>query len=85
MRIQVIDTGIGIPPEKHDQIFESFHQIHEGIFSRKQDGTGIGLTVARHMAVLMGGNITLESAPGKGSRFTVTLPLADEPESDETG
>ena len=46
-----------------------------GHLSRQQGGTGIGLTVARHMAKLMGGNITLESAVGQGSRFTVTFPL----------
>jgi PAS domain S-box-containing protein len=82
LNITVWDTGIGIPPEKQDAIFESFHQIHNGIFSRTQEGTGIGLTVARHMAKLMGGDITLESAPGQGSRFTVTLPLAEQQQGD---
>jgi two-component system sensor histidine kinase SenX3 len=69
---------MGIPPEKQEQIFESFHQIHEGVLRRVQEGTGLGLTVARHLAILMGGTITLDSRPGHGSRFTVTLPLADE-------
>jgi PAS domain S-box-containing protein len=78
LAVTVWDTGMGIPPEKQEQIFESFHQIHEGVLRRVQEGTGLGLTVARHLAILMGGTITLDSRPGHGSRFTVTLPLADE-------
>ena len=78
LAIAVWDTGVGVPDDKQEAIFESFHQLHDGIFSRVQGGTGLGLTVARHMANLMGGNITLQSAPGRGSRFTVTLPLAKE-------
>ncbi len=77
LSVTVWDTGVGIPEDKQEAIFESFHQIHDGIFSRPQGGTGLGLTVARHIAKLMGGNIVLESAPGRGSRFTVTLPLVD--------
>lgn len=77
LKVTVWDTGIGIPPDKQEMIFETFQQIHDGIFSRSQEGTGVGLTVAHHMAVLMGGDITLESQPGRGSRFTVTLPLAE--------
>ncbi len=75
LAVTVWDTGMGIPEDKQETIFESFQQIHDGIFSRPQDGTGMGLTVARHMAKLMGGNITLESASGQGSRFTVTFPM----------
>ena len=76
LAVTVWDTGIGIPPEMQERIFDSFQQVHEGIFSRTQEGAGLGLTVARHMAELMGGTITLESTPGRGSRFTVVLPLA---------
>ena len=75
LAVTVWDTGMGVAEDKQEAIFESFQQIHDGIFSRPQGGTGMGLTVARHMAKLMGGNITLESTLGQGSRFTVTFPL----------
>jgi PAS domain S-box-containing protein len=73
-RIAVSDTGIGIPEELQKVVFESFRQ-GDGSVSRRYEGTGLGLTIAKNMAELMGGRIELESREGQGSTFTVFLPL----------
>lgn len=72
--INVSDTGIGIAKDAQGFIFEPFRQADESM-TRKYDGIGLGLSVARELTVLMGGSIRVESELGKGSRFTVTLPL----------
>jgi PAS domain S-box-containing protein len=76
LAITIWDTGIGIPAAELDRVFERFYQVKADVMSRRPEGTGLGLSVSRHLAQLMGGNLTVESAPGRGSRFTLTLPLA---------
>lgn len=72
--LSVIDTGIGIPKDKQDAIFEAFQQA-DGTTSRKFGGTGLGLTISRELGKLLGGEIQLRSESGQGAVFTLYLPF----------
>ena len=73
--ITVTDNGIGIPAEAQSRVFERFYRVDKGR-ARKNGGTGLGLAIVKHIVQLYGGTVALESEVGKGSTFTVTLPLA---------
>ncbi len=78
----VQDTGVGIPSEQHEIIFEAFRQA-DGSTNRKYGGSGLGLTISRELARRMGGTLTLASEVGKGSIFTLVLPVAIEAAHEE--
>jgi signal transduction histidine kinase len=73
-RIQIRDTGMGVPPDKLDSIFDPFVQVRSDL-SRPYEGTGLGLAISRDLAVRMAGDLTVESALDVGSTFTLTLPM----------
>ena len=73
-QIAVRDTGIGIAAEDQAAVFEEFKQVGRD-YTRKAEGTGLGLALTKRFIELHGGGIRLESAPGKGSTFTFTLPV----------
>jgi signal transduction histidine kinase len=76
--IRVADTGIGVPKEFRESIFEPFRQVDETI-AREYGGVGLGLSIVKRLTSSMKGTIRVESEPGHGSTFTVTLPLVEPP------
>ena len=77
--LAVEDTGAGIPPNQLDHIFEKFRQV-DGTSTRKVGGTGLGLAIVREVSRILGGRVDVVSTLGRGSKFTVTLPNAFDPE-----
>lgn len=80
LRIEVHDTGPGIPPNRHKDIFEEFRRLDDGVDSAP--GTGLGLAIVDRIAKLLGHRIALQSRVGHGSVFSVTVPLASAPQAD---
>jgi len=80
LHLSIEDTGVGIPPEKQPHLFEAFSQADSTI-TRKYGGTGLGLTIVRHLIQLMGGSISLQSEVGQGTTFSLLLPLRETTDS----
>jgi signal transduction histidine kinase len=73
LELRVTDTGVGIEPDHHERIFDKFHQL-DSSETRVYGGLGLGLYVAKKLTDMLGGKITVESEPGRGSMFTVEIP-----------
>ncbi len=76
LAVTVWDTGVGIPAHEQERVFEHFYQVESDILSRRDEGTGLGLSVSLYLARRMGGDLTLESGSDRGARFTVMFALA---------
>ncbi len=83
VRLDITDNGPGIPEEHLDTIFEKFRQIDQ-TKTREYGGTGLGLAISRELTHMLGGTVSVASALGQGSTFTVVLPMRLQPQSDET-
>jgi signal transduction histidine kinase/CheY-like chemotaxis protein len=79
VRFTVADTGIGIAPERREELFDDFTQA-DASTTRRFGGTGLGLAISRRLAELMGGSLSVESEPGRGSKFVCEIPLPRRPE-----
>ena len=82
LALSVADHGIGIPPAEHARIFEKFYRVGQSE-TQSRRGSGVGLALVRHIVEAHGGAVTVQSAPGQGSRFTLWLPLGGSVASEE--
>lgn len=73
LEVSVADGGLGIAPEHHERIFERFYRVDKGR-DRRLGGAGLGLAIVKHIALAHGGSVRLQSEPGKGSVFTLSIP-----------
>ena len=74
VKLEVIDHGIGIPSNEQHKIFEKFYRVGDPLVHNTK-GSGLGLSLVQHIAQAHGGDVAVDSAPGAGSKFTITLPL----------
>jgi two-component system phosphate regulon sensor histidine kinase PhoR len=81
--LSVADTGIGIPPEHRDRVFERFYQVDPARSGTAGRGTGLGLAIVKHAVAALGGTVRLESTVGKGTTVTCLLPQATTPNSND--
>ncbi|MBS0434030.1 MAG: response regulator [Proteobacteria bacterium] len=82
VHVEVVDSGVGVPLDAQDQLFQPFHQV-DGSRSRRNGGTGLGLAISQKIVEAMGGRIELDSQPGRGSRFHFELTLDADPNPPE--
>lgn len=81
IRISVADTGPGISDDDQERIFEKFTQLDPGV-TKSYGGTGLGLTIAKELTVMLGGTVSVDSTPGQGATFSVTLPIVADVDDD---
>ena len=74
VKLEVIDHGIGIPPQEHGKIFEKFYRVGDPLVHNTK-GSGLGLSLVRHIVQAHGGEVAVDSVPGRGSKFTIVLPV----------
>jgi signal transduction histidine kinase len=74
VKLEVVDQGIGIPQQEQQKIFEKFYRVGDPLVHNTK-GSGLGLSLVRHIVTAHGGEVAVDSAPGQGSKFTIVLPV----------
>jgi signal transduction histidine kinase len=74
VKLEVVDHGIGIPPQEQEKIFEKFYRVGDPLVHNTK-GSGLGLSLVHHIVHAHGGDVQVESAPGRGSKFTISIPV----------
>jgi signal transduction histidine kinase len=78
VKLEVVDQGIGIPHQEQQKIFEKFYRVGDPLVHNTK-GSGLGLSLVRHIVQAHGGDVSVDSAPGQGSKFTIALPVKSAP------